>query len=99
MTTRLRITTYAFLLLAALLGSSRPASAQIDFDIVGFWDQPALGTVLGSNVAGIFGFEEDTVERADGTRVDLAATGRVEVGPGDAFVIETPGGGGYGSGN
>ena len=39
------------------------------------------------------------VERADGTRVDLAATGRVEVGPGDAFVIETPGGGGYGSGN
>jgi 5-oxoprolinase (ATP-hydrolysing) len=36
------------------------------------------------------------VERTDGTRVELAATGRVEVGPGDVFVIETPGGGGCG---
>jgi len=26
----------------------------------------------------------------------LAATGSAEVQPGDAFVIETPGGGGYG---
>ncbi len=36
------------------------------------------------------------VERADGTRVDLAATAEIAVGPGDTFVIETPGGGGYG---
>jgi 5-oxoprolinase (ATP-hydrolysing) len=27
----------------------------------------------------------------------LTATGSAEVGPGDSFVIETPGGGGYGS--
>jgi 5-oxoprolinase (ATP-hydrolysing) len=36
------------------------------------------------------------VIRADGSRLELAATGAVEVGPGDLFVIETPGGGGYG---
>ena len=37
------------------------------------------------------------VERRDGTRQDLAATDDVEMSPGDAFVIETPGGGGYGA--
>jgi len=37
------------------------------------------------------------VERADGTRVELGATGSVEVGPGDTFVILTPGGGGWGA--
>jgi 5-oxoprolinase (ATP-hydrolysing) len=36
------------------------------------------------------------VERTDGTREDFAGTHRVEMGPGDVFVIETPGGGGYG---
>ncbi len=36
------------------------------------------------------------VERADGTVEDLPATASVEVGPGDVFVIETPGGGGFG---
>ena len=36
------------------------------------------------------------VERADGSVEMLAATGSAEVEPGDAFVIETPGGGGYG---
>ena len=36
------------------------------------------------------------VERADGSKEMLAATGTAEVQPGDAFVIETPGGGGYG---
>jgi hypothetical protein len=46
--------------------AGRPAAAQIDFDIVGSWDQPALGTVLGRGVAAIFGFEEDSLERADG---------------------------------
>jgi len=36
------------------------------------------------------------VQRADGSRVELAGTGRVEMAPGDVFVIETPGGGGFG---
>jgi len=36
------------------------------------------------------------VERADGTVVELPATAEVQVGPGDVFVIETPGGGGFG---
>jgi 5-oxoprolinase (ATP-hydrolysing) len=37
------------------------------------------------------------VERADGTVVELSGTDRVELLPGDVVVIETPGGGGYGS--
>ena len=37
------------------------------------------------------------VERADGTREVLGGTARADLAPGDAFVIETPGGGGYGS--
>ncbi|HEX6980368.1 MAG TPA: hydantoinase B/oxoprolinase family protein [Alphaproteobacteria bacterium] len=37
------------------------------------------------------------VERTDGTRIELAATGKAELEPGDVFVIETPGGGGYGN--
>ncbi|HET6524506.1 hydantoinase B/oxoprolinase family protein [Sphingopyxis sp.] len=36
------------------------------------------------------------VERADGSVEMLAATGSAELAAGDAFVIETPGGGGYG---
>ena len=36
------------------------------------------------------------VERVDGGRVELAATGRVDMNPGDVFVVETPGGGGFG---
>jgi 5-oxoprolinase (ATP-hydrolysing) len=36
------------------------------------------------------------VERADGTRVELGAVAQIEMQPGDVFVIETPGGGGYG---
>jgi 5-oxoprolinase (ATP-hydrolysing) len=36
------------------------------------------------------------VERADGGTVELAGCGSAEVQPGDALVIETPGGGGYG---
>ena len=36
------------------------------------------------------------VERADGTCETFGATASTEVGPGDVFVIETPGGGGYG---
>ena len=37
------------------------------------------------------------VERADGSREDLSGTSRADLLPGDAFVIETPGGGGYGA--
>ncbi|HLB16659.1 MAG TPA: hydantoinase B/oxoprolinase family protein [Burkholderiales bacterium] len=37
------------------------------------------------------------VEREDGTRLDLGGADRAEVGPGDVFVIETPGGGGFGT--
>jgi 5-oxoprolinase (ATP-hydrolysing) len=35
--------------------------------------------------------------RSNGERVELGSTAKVEVGPGDVFVIETPGGGGYGA--
>ena len=37
------------------------------------------------------------VERADGTREEFGATCRVEMKPGDVFVIQTPGGGGFGA--
>jgi 5-oxoprolinase (ATP-hydrolysing) len=36
------------------------------------------------------------VERADGRIEELAHIGKAEMGAGDVFVIETPGGGGYG---
>ena len=36
------------------------------------------------------------VERVDGTREELGATGWADMQPGDRFVILTPGGGGYG---
>ena len=36
------------------------------------------------------------VERTDGSRVELAATGQAEMGAGDVFVIVTPSAGGYG---
>jgi 5-oxoprolinase (ATP-hydrolysing) len=37
------------------------------------------------------------VERSDGRREEFGATAAVEMAPGDVFVIETPGGGGYGA--
>ncbi|MFI8100778.1 hydantoinase B/oxoprolinase family protein [Streptomyces sp. NPDC086023] len=37
------------------------------------------------------------VERADGTVVPMAGCDSTAVGPGDVFVLHTPGGGGYGS--
>ena len=37
------------------------------------------------------------IERADGSMEHLGATGSADVEAGDAFVIETPGGGGFGS--
>ncbi|MDI1326123.1 MAG: hydantoinase B/oxoprolinase family protein [Brevundimonas sp.] len=36
------------------------------------------------------------IERADGAREPLSSTAEVRMGVGDVFVIETPGGGGYG---
>ena len=39
---------------------------------------------------------KNRVERADGSVEELAHIGQVEMGAGDLFVIETPGGGGYG---
>jgi len=36
------------------------------------------------------------VERADGTVFPMSGTDKCSVGPGDVFVVQTPGGGGYG---
>jgi 5-oxoprolinase (ATP-hydrolysing) len=36
------------------------------------------------------------VRRADGEVVELEACDQIQVNSGDSFVIETPGGGGYG---
>ncbi len=41
----------------------------------------------------------NTVVRADGSAEQLAATDATAMAPGDVFVIETPGGGGYGAPN
>ena len=56
--------TFGLALLAVLTLWAPPAAAQAD--IVGFWNQPARGTVLGPGIAAIFGFVEDSTERADG---------------------------------
>ncbi len=37
------------------------------------------------------------IERADGDRHEMTGTDKAEIGIGDIFVIETPGGGGYGA--
>ncbi len=39
------------------------------------------------------------VEQVGGERVDLSSTDKIEMAPGDVFVIETPGGGGFGAAN
>ena len=49
---------------------------------------------LAGGAAGLPGVNR--VERADGRREALDHIGSVEMEPGDVFVIETPGGGGYG---
>ena len=36
------------------------------------------------------------VERADGSTLSLQGADKAELAPGEVFVIETPGGGGYG---
>jgi 5-oxoprolinase (ATP-hydrolysing) len=37
-----------------------------------------------------------SVDRADGSHIDLAGTDEIQMAPGDAITIETPGGGGFG---
>ena len=49
----------------------------------------------GGRRAGALG--RNWVERADGAGRGLSGTAAVEMAPGDVFVIETPGGGGFGS--
>jgi 5-oxoprolinase (ATP-hydrolysing) len=53
---------------------------------------PAFG--LAGGAPGALGINR--VERADGRVERLDHIGQVEMAPGDVFVIETPGGGGYG---
>ena len=53
---------------------------------------PAFGMAGGQ--PGALGINR--IERADGRRETLAHIGSAEMGVGDVFVIETPGGGGYG---
>ena len=68
--------------------------------------EPMTATVLTSHrKVPPFGLEggapaacgKNTVVRADGTEVTLQGNDEIELEPGDTFVIETPGGGGYGS--
>jgi len=40
---------------------------------------------------------QNWVERADGRRKELGATGSAQMQPGNTFVILTPGGGGFGA--
>ena len=54
---------------------------------------PAFGMAGGQ--PGALGINR--VERADGRRETLAHIGSAEMQPGDVFVVETPGGGGYGA--
>jgi 5-oxoprolinase (ATP-hydrolysing) len=50
---------------------------------------------MGGGLPGALG--RQWVERADGSVEELPGRSAVEVGPGDVFVIETPGGGGFGA--
>ena len=60
-----RLTRLAVLALCMLMWA-RGASAQ--GDIAGFWNQPAQG------ITNMFGFIEDTVERAAGPTLDRSST-------------------------
>jgi 5-oxoprolinase (ATP-hydrolysing) len=42
------------------------------------------------------GLGRNWVVRADGTRTELGFSDETQMNPGDVFVLETPGGGGYG---
>jgi 5-oxoprolinase (ATP-hydrolysing) len=67
--------------------------------------EPMTASILANNrEQGAFGMAggepgqpgRNWVERTDGSRVELGHIGQAEMKPGDVFVIETPGGGGYG---
>jgi 5-oxoprolinase (ATP-hydrolysing) len=67
--------------------------------------EPMIASILSNGrVAGAFGMAGgasglpgiNRVERADGRREPLGHIGSVAMEPGDVFVIETPGGGGFG---
>jgi hypothetical protein len=80
----------AVLFAAACLVPARPAAAQIDFDIVGFWDQPATG------ITSIFGYTEDSDERAAGPAlvdylgIPLTAEGRARALAYDSALLGVP---------
>jgi len=68
--------------------------------------EPMTAAILASHRLrppfGLFGGEpgacgHDWVQRADGSIVTLRGCDRIDMHPGDVLVIETPGGGGYGS--
>jgi 5-oxoprolinase (ATP-hydrolysing) len=54
---------------------------------------PPYGMLGGASAA----LGRNSVERKDGSVVELGGTDKAEMRPGDVFVIETPGGGGYGA--
>jgi 5-oxoprolinase (ATP-hydrolysing) len=67
--------------------------------------EPMTATILSSHREtapyGLAGGEDGArgrnyVVRKDGSRVDLQGNDEIDMQPGDLFVIETPGGGGYG---
>jgi 5-oxoprolinase (ATP-hydrolysing) len=68
--------------------------------------EPLTATIVSSRRSeGPFGLDggaagqpgRQWVERRDGSRSDLAGTAETPLAPGDAIVIETPGGGGFGA--
>jgi 5-oxoprolinase (ATP-hydrolysing) len=71
-----------------------------------FTEAMTAGILAGRRSIAPFGLEgggdglcgANYVERADGSIERFGATGKVEMRPGDVFVIETPGGGGFGRG-
>jgi 5-oxoprolinase (ATP-hydrolysing) len=69
--------------------------------------EPMTATILSlhrrTSPAGMKGGEDgksgrNAVQRADGTIEELSGNDQREMRPGDVFIIETPGGGGYGAG-
>ncbi|GLZ81123.1 5-oxoprolinase [Actinorhabdospora filicis] len=69
-----------------------------------FTTSAELSILAGRRVRGPYGMAggadgspgDQWIEHPDGTRTPLAGRDRVRVGPGDVFVLLTPGGGGYG---
>lgn len=70
-----------------------------------FQEQMTAGILSNRRVIPPFGLQggeagtvgKNIVERNDGTREELTSTASVEMAVGDVFIIETPGGGGYGN--